>query len=92
MKRIYNTAKKEAENIAKEFRKTLLKVITTTFAFIMALSWREPISDTINWVIEQFPEGGGLLFKYWSAILITIMGVFVIVLLSRWKVKKESSE
>lgn len=69
--------------IQKEFRKQLGTFIVGAFSFVAALLWRDAITEALN--VFQF-HGSFILYKFLSAIIVSIIAVFVIMVLSRnWK-------
>ena len=85
-KRKKNKAKESIEQYKKEFNKQLTTAVTAGIAFLVALTWREPIADTINMLISYLNiTTGELLFKYISAFLFTIIAVIPLIIVSRLK-------
>lgn len=81
--RLYEITKKSAFKFKTEFREHSMTGITAAFAFLIALSWRTPIQDSIDILIEKL----GLVTKaiyveFLSAILITIIAVLVLMWVS----------
>ena len=73
----------------KEFKTQLITGITAAFAFLLALSWREPIADSVNLLIEKFNLAQNIiLFKFISAIVITIIAVLILIFISKWGSRK----
>ncbi len=73
----------------KEFGKEVVAAVTAAFAFLIALSWRTPIQNTVNKIIEDFGlVGERLLVEYASAIVITLIGVLALIFISIFKSKK----
>ena len=65
----------EKESFTKKFRKRFKKQITTgivaAFAFLVALTWREPIKNSIDLIIEKLGlTGQSLYIEFLSAIAI----------------------
>jgi Mn2+/Fe2+ NRAMP family transporter len=55
--------------------------IVSAFGFIIALFWRDAITAVIT---DLVPEGEGLLYSFFVAILVTIIAVVAIYMVSRW--------
>lgn len=92
-KRIKKIAKPAIDAFGIEFKKQIITGITAAFAFLIALSWREPISESVNKFIEHFNlTERVLMFKFISAILVTIIAAIVLVLITRWATKPEKQE
>ena len=86
-----NKTKKAVSEIRTEFKKQLTTGVTAAFAFLVALTWREPIAETITWLIEALNiTTGELLFKYISALIFTIVAVIPILIISRFNSEKNT--
>jgi hypothetical protein len=76
---------KQVIELRKEFKKHAIVGITGAFAFLIALSWRTPIQETIDKMIEYLNlTGDGLYLKYLSAIAITVIGALALMIMARW--------
>jgi len=72
-----------------EIRKHMTTAITAALGFLVALSWRTPIQNSIKQLVEYLGVTEDLIFyEYLSAILITLIAVFSLMLISKWEVKK----
>ncbi|MCC7575004.1 hypothetical protein KO361_05410 [Candidatus Woesearchaeota archaeon] len=80
--------KKTRKEFRKEFNKQLLTAISAAFAFLIALSWREPISEALNLLLEPLGERKTILIKFLGAVIITLIAALVLYFLSK-KLKKE---
>lgn len=77
----------------KEFRNQTIGAITAAFGFLIALSWRDPISEAVNSFVEHFGLSGSVIFyKFIIAILITAVAVLFLVLIAGWKARAEEKE
>jgi hypothetical protein len=78
-KRIASNVVSHASEIKNEFKKQVSGAIIAAFGLIIALSWKDVITDFVN----QFAivKNYGLLF---SAIALTIVSVIGILLISKW--------
>jgi len=82
---LYEGARGSALRFKKEFKKQLVIGITAAFAFLIALSWREPIQLGVNNLIVNFGlKGGGVYLQFLSALIITLIGVMALMGVSRW--------
>jgi uncharacterized membrane protein YdbT with pleckstrin-like domain len=69
----------------KEFRKQTIIAIMAAFGFLMALSWRDFISELVSHIVEYFTLGGQLyLYKLFSAIIVTLIAVIGIIIVSKF--------
>ena len=83
--RLYDGTKKSASKLKGEFKKQVATGITAAFAFLIALSWRTPIKNSIDGLIERMGLiGKAVYIEYISAVLITIIAVFVLMFFSKW--------
>ncbi|RLI97333.1 MAG: hypothetical protein DRO99_03165 [Candidatus Aenigmatarchaeota archaeon] len=64
-----------------DFRGVLTALIISSFAFVMALSWRDVIRSLIETVV---PQGEGLTYQFIAASAITIISVIAIFLVSKY--------
>ncbi len=81
-------AKSSAKEFREEFKKQTLVAITGAFAFLIALTWRTPIQKSVDkLVINLGLVGQAVYYKYLIAIFITIIGVIVLILVSKWAIK-----
>jgi hypothetical protein len=84
-KRVYNRAKNSAFRFKNEFKKHTVTAITAAFGFLVALSWRTPIQNSVNNLIIRFGLiGKEIYIEYASALAITIIAVIAIMIVSKW--------
>ena len=76
-------AKRARENFNREFNKQLLTAITAAFAFLIALSWREPIAEALNILLEPLGARETILIKFASALFITLIAALVLLFLTK---------
>jgi hypothetical protein len=75
----------EEETKNLNFRGVMIASIITAISFAVALMWRDAITETIK---IYFPGGENIFFRYFSAVVITIIGVIAsFVLLKSQKIK-----
>jgi len=68
-----------------EFKNQTVTAITAAFAFLIALSWRTPIQDLVNRLVESFGlSGQAVYYEFLSAIIVTFVAVLALIFLSRW--------
>ena len=85
---LYDKTRASAYKFKSEFRSQTVTAMTAAFAFLIALSWREPIQQTVNSIIASLGLSGDTTFlKYLAAIIITIIAVVSLIFLSRWNSK-----
>lgn len=77
----------------KEFRNQAVIAIIAAFGFLIALSWRDFISETINKLIADIGVTGQVyLLKLLSAIIVTFLAVLGIMIISKLKIEEEIKE
>jgi len=85
---IFQKTRDSAMNFRREFRKQTVVAISAGFAFLVALSWRNPIEATANGFVQSLGlVGKEIYIEYLSAIVITVVAVLVLMWLSKWNVK-----
>ena len=91
--KIYEDTLSSAMKFKKEFRNELVVAITAAFGFLVALSWRAPLQNTMDKIIEKMGlTGQAIYFEYFSALIITLFAVLVLMFVSKWKSKEDSEE
>ena len=82
-----------ADRFHRKFRKKIVTSVVAAFGFLIALSWRKPIEQFVNLIIETAKlQGNEIYVQIISAILVTIIAVLGIMFVSRWDSKKDQSE
>jgi len=77
----------------KEFKNQMIVAISAAFAFLIALSWREPISELVRAIVERFNLAGSLIYyQFASAIVVTLLAVFAFMFLAKWNSKPEEKK
>lgn len=61
-----------------EVKKIVVTMILTALGFVIAFQWRDVIKETIEMFI---PGGEGLIYKWIAAILFTILGAIIAIVL-----------
>jgi len=90
-KRVYSRARDAGLRFKKEFKKHTVTAITAAFGFLVALSWRTPIQNSVNQAIISLGlVGKEIYIEYASALAITIIAVMAIMIVSKWSAEKTS--
>ena len=86
-KRLTSKVKDHAKEIKNEFKKQVSGAIIAAFGLIIALSWRDVITELVNQfaVVKSY----GLLV---SALALTVISVIGILLISKWAKSGENKE
>lgn len=85
-------AQSDAVNLKNEVKKHIITGITAAFGFLIALTWREPISDLVNMLVDNLSIENEILFKFITAILVTLIAAIVLMYLTRWQTKTEEQQ
>jgi ABC-type polysaccharide/polyol phosphate export permease len=84
--------KKHLSNFKKEFKKHSLTAILTAFGFLIALVWRDFITESLNKIVENFGITNQLAFyKLIIAVLITILAILGIMIISKLQAKEDEN-
>lgn len=92
---IQNKINKEVINHAKYFQKEVRKnvaiAISAAFAFILALYWKDLITEGVNKILDYFKlSGNGFYFKVFVAFIVTLICVLGIIATTKWgQIKSE---
>jgi hypothetical protein len=78
-KKLHDNVVSKAATLSSEFKKQTSTAIMAAFGLIIALSWKDVITDAVNKV--NFFNNYGLLA---SAIVLTLISVLGILLVSNW--------
>jgi len=78
-KKLHANVVSKAVTLGQEFKKQASTAIIAAFGLIIALSWKDVITDFVNRV--NFLNGYGLLA---SAIVLTLISVLGILMVSKW--------
>jgi hypothetical protein len=78
-KRLFSHAINGAGKFKNEFSKSLNTAMIAAFGFLIALSWRDVISEWISEITSVSPVKGKLI----EAIIITVVAVIGIILISK---------
>lgn len=89
MKEQKPTKRERAKASAKKFKLETSNAMNTAmiaaFGFLIALVWRDVITEAVNKVAEQSPVGGALI----SAAIVTLISVLGIIIVTKFFPKKE---
>jgi hypothetical protein len=81
---VYHKTKESFYEIKNEFKKQTTIAITAALAFLIALSWKEPIYSSFLLLIDKLNLNLNEIYvQYLSAILITFLGVLILILLNK---------
>lgn len=87
---IYERTLGSALRFRKEFREQIVVGVTAAVAFLIALSWRTPIQNSVDFLVVKMGLSKGFIyFEYFSALVMTFVGVLILMWVSRWKVKED---
>jgi hypothetical protein len=87
--KFYHKTRDSAFAFSDEFKKQSVIAITAVFAFLIALSWRTPIQNLIDYWINRLGLSGKYLYiEFLSAFLITIICVLGLMWVSKWNTQK----
>lgn len=85
---------KESGSVEKEFKRNLNTAVTAAFAFVIALAWKDVITQSVDYLISfsHLPQGQAFGFRIVSAIVVTFICVVGIMLTVRFVGKKSEEE
>ena len=87
--KLYQGARDSALMFKEEFRKQVIVAISAALGFLIALSWRTPIQNSVGILIKKMGlSGSAIYFEYFSALVISLIAVLVLMFISRWNVGK----
>jgi uncharacterized membrane protein YcjF (UPF0283 family) len=86
-KKLAESVKSHASELKNEFKKQTSTAIMAAFGLIIALSWKDVITDWVNRI--GFVKSYGLLV---TAIAMTFVSVFGILLVSKWAKSDEDKK
>jgi C4-dicarboxylate transporter len=75
----------EVSKFTKAFRENFVTLIISALGFVAGLSWNDAIKTTID---TLFPTVGNLIYKFYVAIIVTIIAVVIIYFVSKIKPAK----
>ncbi len=76
---VFGRVGQELAQVKSNFRAMLATLIASAFGFVAALFWNDAVKSTID--LLNLP-GGGILYKYMAAIIVTVVSVLVIYFVS----------
>lgn len=90
---VLQKTKHKTQKFFKEFRIQTATAIAAAFGFLIALAWRDAISDIVNKIIEKLGIASvAYLGKIIAAGIITILCIIGILLISRWGSKNKEKQ
>lgn len=87
-KKIHEKAKTGVKAFKKEFKKQMNTAIMAAFGFLIALVWKDVVTEFVNNISEKSPFRGALI----TAMGVTIICVLGIMLISRLLKEKEEGK
>ena len=78
-------AKESASRFKSELKKSTRTTIVAAFGFLIALTWREVLTELIPKLSESNPFENSLI----TAIIVTIVSIIGIVIVSNWGHEKQ---
>ncbi len=89
VKKYVSKAREKTKKFKKEFRKQATIATLAAFAFLIALTWRDFISNTVDKIVTSLGVSDQLyLYKLLSAILVTLIAILGIMLVSKFKIEE----
>jgi uncharacterized membrane protein YdbT with pleckstrin-like domain len=88
-KRLRNRISGAAKKFHVTFKKQIVVAVSAALGFLVALSWREPIKEAVDFLIAKLGLAGAIGFKFLSALVITLVAVVALMLVSKWASEKE---
>ena len=83
--------KNKKPEFKQEFKKQIAIALLAAFAFLIALSWRDFISELVSKIILYFGiQGQTYIIKLAAAILITFIAVLGIIVVSKYNSEEPS--
>lgn len=87
LKKIFEKTVNSASEFREEFEKQVVIAVTSAFGFLVALFWKEPITELVNNILKNLPQSTQITFKFISAIIVTTIATFVLILLAKMRSK-----
>lgn len=85
--------KKSLKGVKHEFRKQSSIAIIAAFGFLIALSWRDFVSEVITHIVESVQGIESVyLLKLIAAIVVTIISIIGIMVASKFNVSEEEEK
>jgi len=86
--RVFEGAKSSAFRFKEEFKKHVVVAVSAALGFLVAMSWRTPLQNSVNLMIENMGlSGSAIYFEFLSALVITLVAVLGLMWVSKWSVK-----
>jgi hypothetical protein len=76
----------EVKKFTLAFRENFATLIISALGVVAALSWNDAIKSAIT---TLFPEGSELFYKFYVAVIVTVISVFITYFFSRMKPSKQ---
>ena len=85
-KRIHERVYESTIKFKKEFQNQVVVAISAALGFLIALSWRTPIQDGVDSLINHLELSGGAIYlQFLSALIVTSIAVLILMWVSKWK-------
>jgi small-conductance mechanosensitive channel len=85
--------KKKLQEFHKEFRKQSSVAIVAAFGFLIALSWRDFVSEVVTHIVESVQGVESVyMLKLLAAVVVTVVSIIGIMAASKLNVKEEEEE
>jgi hypothetical protein len=81
-------AKEHAKEFNREFKREMNTAIMAAFGFLIALVWKDVITEFVDKISRQSPIQG----KFFSALIVTLICVLGILILSKLLKEKEDGK
>jgi hypothetical protein len=88
-RKVIEKTKNSANIFRKEFRERLILGITSALGFLIALTWREPLSEFISLIVKDLGIKQQIIYKFVSALIFTIIAVLILIFISKWDIEKK---
>tara|TARA_Y100000310_G_scaffold264470_1_gene275103 strand:+ start:1582 stop:1905 length:324 start_codon:yes stop_codon:yes gene_type:complete len=88
-KRLRNRIGGAAKRFHVAFKKQIVVAVSAALGFLVALSWREPIKEVVDLLINKLGLAGAIGFKFLSAVVVTLIAVVALMIVSKWTSEKE---
>lgn len=90
LKRTASVVRSSTKKFHHEVKRNIGKAIAAGFAFMIALVWRDAVSDAIDYTLaEAGITANTYLYKILAAVVVTLLAVIAIMYFSRWSEEPE---
>ena len=93
VRKYISKAREKTTKFHREFRKHAVTAMIAAFGFLIALSWRDFVSDTVNQIVKVIGVSDQLyLYKLLSAITVTFLAILGIMIVTKLKIDDENQK